>query len=213
MPLERRLVTIVAADVARYSALVAEREEETLDRFRVIRRTITDPALDQAGGRIVKTMGDGLLVAFASPVKALRAVIAVQSAMADHEAPQPEARRIRFRVGVHLGDIVIAGDGILGDAVNVAARLESLAPPGGICLSRSVFEQVQGKIDAALTLLGPQQVTNIPTPSMSSRSICRALPPRAPGAPPRRRDWWCCPSRTCPRTPIGRFSLMASSRT
>lgn len=162
MPMERRLVTIVAADVVGYSAMVAQDEEDTLARFRAIRAGIVDPAISGAGGRIIKSMGDGLLIEFASPVTALRAVMSVQAAMAAHETDQPEPRRIRFRVGINLGDVVVEGDDILGDGVNIAARLESLAPPGGICISRSVHDQLGGKVAAELTPLGPQEVKNIP---------------------------------------------------
>ncbi len=162
--MDRRLTTIVAADVVGYSALIARDEEETLERFRAIRCDIVDPELEAAGGRIFKTMGDGLLIEFASPVAALRAAIAVQRAMAARDEMADADRAIRFRVGVNLGDVVVDGDDILGDGVNIAARLESLAPPGGICISRSVEEQVRGKIDATLDPLGPHLVKNIPHP-------------------------------------------------
>lgn len=164
MSTERRLTTIVAADVAGYSRLVSQDEEGTLARFRDLRRRLIDPEIAAGGGRLVKTMGDGLLVEFASPVAALRSVLAVQRTMAAGEAGRAEADRIRFRVGINLGDVVVDGDDLLGDGVNIAARLESLAPPGGICLSRAVHDQVQGKIDATLIAMGPQAVKNIPHP-------------------------------------------------
>jgi len=162
-PLDRRLTTILAADLAGYSRLMAADEEGVIARLRDIRAAVVDPALAEAGGRIVKTMGDGLLVEFTSPVAAVRAALTVQRAMAVREAG-PEDGRLRFRIGVNLGDIVIDGDDILGDGVNVAARLETLAPPGGICISRAVHDQVRGKLDAVLTPLGPQPMKNLPEP-------------------------------------------------
>ena len=162
-PVERRLTTILAADLVGYSRLMAADEEGVIARLRAARAEVVDPALAEAGGRIVKTMGDGLLVEFGSPVAAMRAALVVQRAMAARETG-PEEGRLRFRVGVNLGDIVIDGDDILGDGVNIAARLETLAPAGGICISRAVQEQVRGKLDAVLTPLGPQAVKNLPEP-------------------------------------------------
>lgn len=161
--MERRLTTILAADLVGYSRLMAADEEGVIRRLRAARAEVVDPALAEAGGRIVKTMGDGLLVELASPVAAVRAALFVQRAMAAREFG-PEDQRLAFRIGVNLGDIVIDGDDILGDGVNVAARLETLAPPGGLCISRAVQEQVRGKLDAVLTPLGPQAVKNLPEP-------------------------------------------------
>ena len=161
--MERRLTTILAADLVGYSRLMAADEEGVIGRLRVARAKVIDPALAEAGGRIVKTMGDGLLVEFGSPVAAVRAALVVQRAMAARETG-PEEQRLAFRIGVNLGDIVIDGDDILGDGVNVAARLETLAPPGGLCISRAVHDQVRGKLDAVLTPLGPQPVKNLPEP-------------------------------------------------
>ncbi len=180
--MERRLTTIVAADMVGYSRLMAADEEGTLDRLRAARAEIVDPAIQVAGGRIVKTMGDGLLVEYPSPVEALRSVIAVQSAMQAREADRPADRRILFRVGINLGDIVIDGDDILGDGVNIAARLEGLAEPGGIVISHSVWEQVKGKVACGFTPLGPQQVKNIPDPvevyAVTLDGIAAAVRPR-----------------------------------
>ena len=162
-PLDRRLTTILAADLVGYSRLMAADEEGVIERLRAVRAEVIDPALAEAGGRIVKTMGDGLLVEFGSPVAAVWAALAVQRAMAVRETGADEGR-LRFRIGVNLGDIVIDGDDILGDGVNVAARLETLAPAGGICISRAVQEQVRGKLDAVLTPLGPQPMKNLPEP-------------------------------------------------
>ncbi len=161
--MDRRLTTILAADLVGYSRLMAADEEGVIARLRSARAEVIDPALAEAGGRIVKTMGDGLLVEFGSPVAAVRAALVVQRAMAARETG-PEEQRLTFRIGVNLGDIVIDGDDILGDGVNVAARLETLAPPGGLCISRAVHEQVRGKLDTPLTPLGPQPVKNLPEP-------------------------------------------------
>ena len=161
--MERRLTTILAADLVGYSRLMAADEEGVIARLRAARAEVIDPALAEAGGRIVKTMGDGLLVEFTSPVAAVRAALVVQRAMAARETGSDESR-LRFRVGVNLGDIVIDGDDILGDGVNIAARLETLAPAGGLCISRAVHDQVRGKLDAVLTELGPQPMKNLPEP-------------------------------------------------
>ncbi len=142
---------------------MAADEEGVIARLRAARAEVIDPALAEAGGRIVKTMGDGLLVEFGSPVAAVRAALVVQRAMAVRETG-PEDARLRFRVGVNLGDIVIDGEDILGDGVNVAARLETLAPAGGLCISRAVHDQVRGKLDAVLTPLGAQPMKNLPEP-------------------------------------------------
>ncbi len=177
--MDRRLTTILAADLVGYSRLMAADEEGVIARLRAARAEVVDPALAEAGGRIVKTMGDGLLVEFASPVAAVRAALVVQRAMAARETG-PEDGRLRFRVGINLGDIVIDGDDILGDGVNVAARLETLAPAGGLCISRAVHDQVRGKLDAVLTPLGPQAVKNLPEPVEVWRvEIEGALPERS----------------------------------
>ena len=143
---------------------MAADEEGTIARLRSLHGGVIRPALDRHGGRLVKTMGDGLLVEFPSPVAALRAALEIQAEVAVSERGGAEHIRMRFRVGINLGDVVIDGDDILGDGVNIAARLESLAAPGGICISRAVHDQVRGKTDARLIELGPQQVKNIPDP-------------------------------------------------
>ena len=143
---------------------MAADEEGTLTRFRVIRSDVIDPELEAAKARLITTMGDGLLVEFPSPVAAARASLAIQKAMVAREREQADETRIQFRIGINLGDVIIEGDDILGDGVSVAARLESLALPGGVCISCAVHEQIWGKIDAPLTALGPQNVKNIPEP-------------------------------------------------
>ena len=185
-PLDRRLTTILAADLVGYSRLMAADEEGVIARLRAVRAEVIDPALAEAGGRIVKTMGDGLLVEFTSPVAAVRAALAVQREMAARETG-PAEQRLRFRVGVNLGDIVIDGDDILGDGVNVAARLETLALPGGLCISRAVHDQVRGKLNAVLTPLGPQAVKNLPEPVEVWRVEIEGVAPTPtvkPGAQP-----------------------------
>ncbi|WP_432816945.1 adenylate/guanylate cyclase domain-containing protein [Sulfitobacter sp. JB4-11] len=158
------MTTILAADLAGFSRLMAADEEGVIKRLRAARKEIIDPGIATCDGRIIKTMGDGLLVEFASPVQALRAALGIQRDMHAREAREIEASRLRFRIGINLGDVVIDGEDVLGDAVNIAARLESLAPVGGICISRAVFDQAKGRIDAEMTTLGPQAVKNMPEP-------------------------------------------------
>jgi adenylate cyclase len=159
---QRRLTTIVAADLVGYSRLMAADEEGVVARMQSARTSLIDPQVSGAGGRIIKTMGDGLLIEFPSPVEAARACITIQDALKAQEAHNPEDQRLMFRIGINLGDVMIDGDDILGDAVNIAARLEGLSLAGGICISRTVHDQIRGKIDNVVTALGPQQVKNIP---------------------------------------------------
>jgi TolB-like protein/class 3 adenylate cyclase len=161
---ERKLAAILVADIAGYSRLVGLDEEGTLARRRALRRELIDPTIAEHRGRIFKTTGDGVLVEFASVVDAVRCAVAVQRATAAREAAFIQDRRIKFRVGINLGDIVVEGDDILGDGVNIAARLEAIAPPGGICLSGAAFDQVEGKIDATFTDLGNRHLKNIARP-------------------------------------------------
>ena len=143
----RRLAAILAADVAGYSRLIGADEEGTLNRLRSIRAELIDPKITEHRGRIVKTTGDGLLVEFSSVVDALRCATQWQHGMAERNAAAPGDNRIEFRIGVHQGDIVVEDDDIFGDGVNVAARLEGLAEPGGICVSARVQEDVAGRLD------------------------------------------------------------------
>ncbi|MGC1888953.1 MAG: adenylate/guanylate cyclase domain-containing protein [Stellaceae bacterium] len=161
---ERRLAAILAADVVGYSRLVGEDEEGTLERLRVLRRTLADPKIKEHHGRVVRTMGDGLLVEFASVVDAVRCAVEVQREMALRNADLQADRRIEFRIGINLGDIIKDGREIYGDGVNVAARLEALASPGGICVSRVVRDQVCDKLGFAFDDRGEQQVKNIARP-------------------------------------------------
>jgi len=163
-PVERRLAAILAADVAGYSRLMGEDEEGTLAALKAIRRELGDPRITEHRGRIVKTTGDGMLVEFPSVVDAVRCAVEVQREMALRNTEIPAERRIEFRFGINLGDIIIEDDDIYGDGVNVAARLEALAEPGGICVSRVVRDQVRDKLDFAFEDLGEQQVKNIARP-------------------------------------------------
>ena len=159
----RRLSAIVAADVAGYSRLMGLDETGTA---RILRehRVIADAVVAKHGGRIVKTTGDGLLIEFPSVVDAVECAVAVQTVMAERNEGVPQDRRMLFRIGINLGDILIEGDDILGDGVNVAARLEGIAEPGGICISSSAYDQVRGKIDVEFTDLGEQSLKNIARP-------------------------------------------------
>jgi adenylate cyclase len=161
---ERRLAAIFAADMVGYSRLMEVDEEGVIARQKKHHKELIDPKIAEHHGRIVKLMGDGVLVEFASVVDAVRCAVELQQAMVAREADVPEERRIRYRVGVNLGDIVIDGDDILGDGVNVAARLEGLAEPGGICFSGDVYRQVEGKLDFAFEDKGEQTVKNIKKP-------------------------------------------------
>jgi TolB-like protein/class 3 adenylate cyclase len=164
MPARRRLAAILAADVAGYSRLMGADEEGTHERLKAHRRELVDPKIGEHSGRIVKTTGDGMLVEFSSVVDAVRCAAEVQRAMIDREAGMPEDRRIRFRIGINLGDIIVDGDDIFGDGVNVAARLEALSEPGGFCISRTVRDQIRDKLAYAFEDLGEQSVKNIARP-------------------------------------------------
>ncbi len=161
---QRRLAAILAADMVGYSRLMEADERGTIARQKAHRAELIDPAIAEHHGRIVKLMGDGMLVEFASVVEAVECAVAIQRAMVEREADVPEEQRIQYRVGVNLGDIVIDGDDILGDGVNVAARLEGLAEPGGICIPRKVMHEVRNKLDVGYQFTGEQKVKNIETP-------------------------------------------------
>src|SRR5438477_2157221 len=176
---ERRLTAILAADVAGYSRLMGTDEEGTLAALKTLRREVADPKIKEHRGRIVKTTGDGLLVEFASVVDAVRCAVEVQREMAARNADVPAERRIEFRIGINLGDIISDDNDIYGDGVNVAARLEAFAEPGGICVSRVVRDQVRDKLDVAFEDQGEQQVKNIARPVHVYRIGPRASRPHA----------------------------------
>jgi adenylate cyclase len=160
----RRLAAILAADVAGYSRLIGADEGGTLQALKAIRAELIDPTIAAHNGRLVKTTGDGLLVEFSSVVDALRCATEVRAGMAERNATVPAEKRIEFRIGINMGDIVVEDGDIFGDGVNIAARLEALAEPGGICLSAAAHEQVRDRIDIAFVDLGEQQVKNITRP-------------------------------------------------
>jgi TolB-like protein/class 3 adenylate cyclase len=185
---ERRLAAILAADVAGYSRLMGEDEEGTLAALKAIRRELADPKIKEHRGRIVKTTGDGLLVEFASVVDAVRCAVEVQREMALRNAAIPRAQRIELRMGINLGDIIKDGRDIYGDGVNIAARLEGLAEPGGICVSRVVRDQVRDKLDFAFEDAGEQRVKNIARPIrvhrlLISEDVAATVPLALPDRP------------------------------
>ena len=162
--MERRLAAIMATDVVGYSRLIRSDEEGTLAALKALRADLIDPKIAEHHGRVVKLMGDGMLAEFASAVDAVRAAVEAQRAVAERNADLPEDKRIAFRVGINLGDVVVDGDDIHGDGVNVAARLEGLAEAGGICISGGVYDQVRDRIDFPFEDLGEHQVKNIDRP-------------------------------------------------
>jgi adenylate cyclase len=175
---ERRLAAILAADVAGYSRLMGADEEGTLAALKALRRELADPKIKEHRGRIVKTTGDGLLIEFASVVDAVRCAVEVQREMAERNADVPPDRRIEFRMGINIGDIIKDGRDIYGDGVNLAARLEALAEPGGICASRAVREQVRDKLDFSFEDMGEQQLKNIARPIRVHRILLGETPGR-----------------------------------
>ena len=165
----RRLAAILAADVAGYSRLIGADESGTLRALKAIRAELIDPTIAAHNGRLVKTTGDGLLVEFGSVVDALGCATEVQARMADRNANVPTEARIEFRIGINVGDIVVEDGDIFGDGVNVAARLEALATPGGICVSARVQEDAAGKLDLAFEDMGEQALKNIARPVRAYR--------------------------------------------
>ena len=178
----------MAADVAGYSRLMGTDEEGTLAALKAIRGELGDPKIAEHRGRIVKTTGDGLLVEFASVVDAVRCAVEVQRGMAERNADVPADKRIEFRFGIHQGDIIIDDGDIFGDGVNLAARLEGLAEPGGICVSRVVHDEVRDKLDFAFDDMGEQKVKNIARPmrvfAVPLERMCDAAPDAAVGSRP-----------------------------
>src|SRR6476659_4029400 len=158
---ERRLAAILAGDVAGYSRLMGADEEGTLARLNAHRRELLEPMIAEHRGRIVKRTGDGILVEFGSAVDATRCAIEQQRGMALRNVHEPADRRIELRIGIHVGDIIIDEGDIFGDGVNIAARLEGIAQPGGICVSDDAYRQVRGKVDASFEDWGEQQLKNI----------------------------------------------------
>ncbi|MGP8118965.1 MAG: adenylate/guanylate cyclase domain-containing protein [Xanthobacteraceae bacterium] len=166
---ERRLAAVLAADVAGYSRLMGADEEDTLARLKAVRKTLIDPTIAAHRGRIVKTTGDGLLVEFASAVDAARSAIEVQRGMAEQNASVPQDERIELRIGIHVGDIIFDENDIFGDGVNIAARLEGIAEPGGVCISDDAHRHIRGKVDIVFDDMGPQALKNITEPMRAWR--------------------------------------------
>ncbi|WP_247277005.1 MULTISPECIES: adenylate/guanylate cyclase domain-containing protein [unclassified Bradyrhizobium] len=162
-PITRRLAAIMAADVAGYSRLMSADEEATLQTLDGYRRTISDLIAEHAG-RVFGTAGDSVIAEFSSAVQAVRAAVAIQRSLDRHNADLPQDRRMEFRIGINVGDVMADGDDVLGDGVNVAARLEGVAEPGGICISGTVRDQIEGKLNFALTPLGQRSLKNISRP-------------------------------------------------
>src|SRR5438045_9092238 len=160
----RRLAAILAADVVGYSRLMGADDEGTHERCQAHLRELVDPKIREHHGRVVKTTGDGVLAEFASVVDAVRCAAEIQRVMAGRDLDLAEDRRLRFRIGINLGDIIIDGDDIYGDGVNIAARLEVLAEPGGICVSRMVRDQIRDKLPYPFNDMGEQSVKNIARP-------------------------------------------------
>lgn len=192
---QRKLAAILAADVVGYSRLMGEDEAGTLSALNELRATLIDPAIAEHQGRIVKLMGDGALVEFASVVDAVECAVSIQRDMAERTDDIPDSKQITFRIGVNLGDVIIEGDDIYGDGVNIAARLEGLAEPGGVCISGSAFEQVRDKLAVGFEDLGEQQVKNIDRPVQAYRVL---TDPAAAGeivvAPTKRTKRWKLPA-------------------
>jgi adenylate cyclase len=162
--MERRLAAVLAADIAGYSRLMGRDEERTLAGLKSFRKTLVDPSISSHRGRIVKTTGDGMLVEFASAVDAARCAVEVQRGVAAQNVGVPQDVRIEFRIGIHVGDIIIDDNDIFGDGVNIAARLEGLAEPGGVCISDDAHRQIRGKIDISFDDIGEQSLKNIAEP-------------------------------------------------
>jgi adenylate cyclase len=183
---ERRLAAVLAADIAGYSRLMGRDEEHTLAQLKSFRKTLVDPGIAAHRGRIVKTTGDGMLVEFASAVDAARCAVEIQRAMIQQNADVLPELRIEFRIGIHVGDIIIDDNDIFGDGVNIAARLEGIAAPGGVCISDDAHRQIRGKIDITFDDMGEQTLKNIAEPMRAWRMRLAGEDASAirPGSPP-----------------------------
>jgi TolB-like protein/class 3 adenylate cyclase len=166
---ERRLAAVLAADVAGYSLLIGSDEEGTLARLKAVRKAIVNPAIASHRGHIVKTTGDGILIEFASAVDAVRSAVEIQRSMAEQNAAVPPDQRIEFRIGIHVGDVIFDDNDIFGDGVNIAARLEGIAEPGGVCMSDDAYRQVRGKVEITCDDMGQQSLKNIAEPMRAWR--------------------------------------------
>jgi TolB-like protein/class 3 adenylate cyclase/tetratricopeptide (TPR) repeat protein len=173
---ERRLAAILAADVVGYSRLIEQDEAHTLSTLKALRREVVDPLLTEHRGRTVKLMGDGAIAEFGSVVDAVACAVAVQRTVAERQANVPAERKMVFRIGVNLGDVVVEGDDLLGDGVNIAARLEKICEPGGVMLSGTAYDHLQGKLDLPLDFAGEQHVKNIARPIRTYRARLEPTP-------------------------------------
>ncbi len=184
--MKRRLAAILAADVVGYSRLMQADEAGTLATLGAHRKELFEPEIDEHDGRIVKLMGDGILVEFGSVLDAVHCAVAMQQTLAERNTGTAPDRRLEFRMGINLGDVLVEDGDIYGDGVNVAARLEGLAEPGGICISETVYQQIKGKLDVALEDLGERRVKNLAEPLRVYRvGLARAAPDdtATPGGP------------------------------
>ena len=170
-PITRRLAAILAADVAGYSRLMAADEEATLRTLDAYRRAIFD-LIDEHAGRVFGSVGDSVIAEFNSAVQAVRAAVAIQRSLDRRNADLPPDRRMDFRIGINVGDVMADGENLLGDGVNVAARMEGVADPGGICISGAVRDQIEGKLRFELTSKGERSLKNIPRPKGFRRLTC-----------------------------------------
>jgi adenylate cyclase len=179
----RRLAAILAADVAGYSRLMGADEEGPLERLKALRRELLDPRIAEHRGRIVKTTGDGLLVEFASVVDAVRCAVAVQQVMPERDTGIGTDNRIELRIGINLGDVIVEGDDLYGDGVNIAARIEALAEPGGVFVSNTVYDHVRDRLHFVFEDLGGQQVKNIARPVRVYRVRDASTAAQSPSVP------------------------------
>jgi adenylate cyclase len=209
MPETRKIAAILVADVVGYSRLAGADEEGTLARLRELRSDLIDPAVATHRGRVVKRTGDGSLIEFRSVVDAVRCAVEVQNGMVERNAGLSAERRIEFRVGIHLGDVVEEADGdLMGDGVNIAARLEGIAKPGAICLSEDAYRQVKARLDLAVIDLGPTNSRISPSRSGSIRWRSSRLPRRSRRRPRR----WKSPLRRDSRWSSCRSPISAAAR-
>ena len=217
----RKLAAILCSDVVGYSRLAGTDEDRILARLRALRSDLIDPTVAAHNGRVFKRTGDGALIEFRSVVDAVRCAIAVQNAMIERNVGTPADQRIVFRIGIHLGDVVEESDGdLMGDGVNIAARLEGVSKPGTICLSEDAYRQVKGRLDLAVTDLGPTQLKNIAEPvrayslQVGVPAVRRSSrrPRRANNLAPRASRWWFCRSRILEATLSTSISSTGSRR-
>ena len=195
----RRLAAILAADVVGYSRLMGQDEQGTLQRLKAHRKELIEPLVAEHRGRIVNLAGDSALCEFPSVVEAVACAVAIQDGMAGRELDLPAAERIRFRIGVNVGDVIVEGEEIYGDGVNVAARLEGRAEPGGVCVSGKVYDEVRGKLDLGFEDLGELALKNIAKPVRGWR-VADAARRRGGWPVPVRRPGWRCRAALHPAT-------------